>query len=201
MSSGEQVYSAWKPISKLVRSLTPLSSLYQRSTSAADWEKLLHEPTCTQRIPSSLQASAMVSGVRYISMIEVTPVVRYSRMASLVSSRMSSGVRRASKGKTWLLSQSCSGRSSACERRKVIAECVCASLKPGMSRLPPQSISRSKAGDTAPAAPSVFPPSVFPPSVLPVPAYTIRSPSTQTSPSKIGWSDAFSPAMVRIRAL
>ena len=96
ISSVEQVYSAWKPISKLVRSLTPLSSLYQRSTSAADWEKLLHEPTCTQRMPKSLQASAMDSGVRYISMTEVTPVVRYSRMASLVSSRMSSGVRRAS---------------------------------------------------------------------------------------------------------
>ena len=49
-----------------------------------DWLKLFTAPTWTHLIPVSLQASAMDSGVRYISKIEVTPPFTYSSTASFV---------------------------------------------------------------------------------------------------------------------
>ena len=48
-------------------------------------EKLFMPLTSTQRIPISAQASAMVSGVKYISPTAVTPDVKYSKIANLVS--------------------------------------------------------------------------------------------------------------------
>ena len=43
-------------------------------------------------MPASLQALAIVSGVRYMSKIDVMPLVRYSSIASLVREYISSPV-------------------------------------------------------------------------------------------------------------
>ena len=77
------------------------------------------------------------------------PLERYSIMASLVMTYSISGESFASLGKTCSLSQRSSGISSAMERRKVIAECEWAFLKPGMSRSPLRSICLSNCGISA----------------------------------------------------
>ena len=74
-------------------------------------------------------------------MQDVMPPVRYSRIATFEKTAMSSGVSFASNGNTCSFSQLCSGMSSAEERRNVMPEWVCASLKPGIRTFPPQSIS------------------------------------------------------------
>ncbi len=56
---------------------------------------------------------------------------------------MSSAVILASRGNMESLSHSCSGKSSASERRELIPLCVWAFLKPGISKLPAQSMDES----------------------------------------------------------
>jgi len=79
----------------------------------------------------------------YISKFEVIPEVRYSIMAIFEKAYIRSSFSLASIGKTFSLSHLSSGRSSAKERKKVIAECVWASLKPGIIRFPLRLISLS----------------------------------------------------------
>ena len=78
-----------------------------------------------------------------MSYAAVMPLVTYSMIASMVNQYTDSPVSLASAGNTRVLSHSSSFMSSAWERRKVIAECVCASLNPGITRFPPASISLS----------------------------------------------------------
>ena len=82
------------------------------------------------------------------------PLVRYSRIDSFVNAYTASGVSLASSGKICSNSHGCSGTSSAYERTKLIPACACAFLKPGMTRSPPRSISRSNAGSVSGAGPT-----------------------------------------------
>ena len=111
--------------------------------------KLLSAPQMTVRKPASMLAFTYASLWKYISKLEVMPLERYSMMASFVMTYSISGESFASRGNTCSLSQRSSGISSAIERRKVIAEWVCAFLKPGSSRSPLRSISRSNCGIAA----------------------------------------------------
>ena len=57
---------------------------YSASCCSTDEVKSFSPLVRTHRIPMSMQACPMASGVRYISKTEVMPEVRYSKTASLV---------------------------------------------------------------------------------------------------------------------
>ncbi len=104
------------------------------------------------------------------------PLVRYSIIPSLHKWYISSCVSFASFGKTCLESHSCSGRSSAKERKNVIAVCVWAFLNPGINRLPLTSICLSHTISFFAIPPKIRAAS------SPSPINKIRFPSTHNSP-------------------
>ena len=89
---------------------------------------------CAERMPASSAVSSAASGKKYMSLKQVIPPRSISAQAASVPSRTNSGETwRFSAGQMCSSNQRMSGRSSASPRISVIAACVCALTRPGMS--------------------------------------------------------------------
>ena len=86
------------------------------------------------RMPASSYARAAASGKKYMSLQQVMPPRSISAAPSSVPSWTNSGAtNRPSRGQMCSSSQGFSGTSSAMPRSSVIAACVCALTRPGIS--------------------------------------------------------------------